>query len=81
MVVCYCVLRCRKSMLTADWRRISRFDGVGTTSGDVGTLLYRLTEDAKQAPARDGMQIAGKPQPGVEPALPSSRLQGFQWVR
>mmetsp|Transcript_25685 Transcript_25685/g.58249 ORF Transcript_25685/g.58249 Transcript_25685/m.58249 type:complete len:312 (-) Transcript_25685:82-1017(-) len=28
--------------------RISRFDGVGTTSGDVGTLLYRVTEDAKQ---------------------------------
>ena len=33
----------------AHLRRISRFDGVGTTSGDVGTLLYRLTEDAKQA--------------------------------
>ena len=29
-------------------RRISRFDGVGTTSGDVGTLLYRVSEDPKQ---------------------------------
>ncbi|CAJ1348007.1 unnamed protein product [Effrenium voratum] len=28
--------------------RISRFDGVGTTSGDVGTLLYRVSEDPKQ---------------------------------
>ncbi|CAE7572194.1 unnamed protein product [Symbiodinium natans] len=28
--------------------RVSRFDGVGTTSGDVGTLLYRVTDDAKQ---------------------------------
>ena len=30
-------------------RRVSRFDDVGTTSGDVGTLLYRETDDAKQA--------------------------------
>ncbi|CAK9070041.1 unnamed protein product [Durusdinium trenchii] len=28
--------------------RISRFDDVGTTSGDVGTLLYRETEDPKE---------------------------------
>lgn len=30
-------------------RRVSRFDPVGTTSGDVGTLLYRISEDPKQA--------------------------------
>ena len=30
-------------------RRVSRFDPVGTTSGDVGTLLYRVSEDPKQA--------------------------------
>ncbi|CAE7759653.1 unnamed protein product [Symbiodinium pilosum] len=28
--------------------RVSRFDAVGTSSGDVGTLLYRVTDDAKQ---------------------------------
>lgn len=28
--------------------RVSRFDPVGTTSGDVGTLLYRISEDPKQ---------------------------------
>ncbi len=34
--------------LTCQARRISRFDPVGTTSGDVGTLLYRVSEDPKQ---------------------------------
>ena len=28
--------------------RVSRFDPVGTTSGDVGTLLYRVSENPKQ---------------------------------
>merc|ERR1719471_377241 len=28
--------------------RVSRFDGVGLSSGDVGTLLYRISEDAGQ---------------------------------
>lgn len=35
-------------------RRISRFDPVGTTSGDVGTLLYRVSEDPKQDSATPG---------------------------
>ena len=35
-------------------RRISRFDPVGTTSGDVGTLLYRVSEDPKQDFATPG---------------------------
>ena len=46
-------------------RRVSRFDAVGTSSGDVGTLLYRVTDDAKQARKLSKLSILYSPYIGV----------------
>ena len=49
------ILKCQACWRFSDLsRRISRFDPVGTTSGDVGTLLYRVSEDPKQDSATPG---------------------------